>query len=325
MKYVIITHKDLDGIAGASLFTYCRRVNSDQLKIIFTEPSNLLKFLRKYYKKGRYLVIIDIGLNRAIHNELKDLDLSDVHIEWYDHHVWDQEWIKVLQDKRIDLYIDRSTCATGVVARNVCSDREMKVKYLVERVCDVDLWRFNTYESTFLFRYADLENSNRWRNKVFNLIKYFLEGGIEDIVSGIEEDVSKYVDEELRILSTLRSRIIKKDVEDLSLCIYFKEKSIPSTSIIGNAMLSICDIAVVIHESLKSLSFRSRKCNVREIAKIFNGGGHPRAAGAPLNIPFIYRVLSNISLDVVRKDIVEQILNRIESFKPHFKSLCTEE
>jgi oligoribonuclease NrnB/cAMP/cGMP phosphodiesterase (DHH superfamily) len=325
MKYIVVTHRDLDGIAGASLYVYCRKLTEDKLKLVFIEPSDLLKILRRYYKLGRHFVIIDVGLNNDAYNELKDIDLSGVHIEWYDHHVWDQEWVNVLREKGVYLNIDRSTCATGVVAKNVCIEDQNKVKQLIDIVCDADLWRFNRYESTFLFRYTDLGNSGSWRIKVFNTIKAFLEGVVEDIVSTIEEDVSRYVDEELKVLSEMRNEIIQKVVDGMKVCIYFKKRSIPSTSIIGNAMLSICDIAIVVHESLRSLSFRSRRCNVREIAKLFNGGGHPRAAGAPLEIPLVYKVLNSIGIDLAKKRIVEDVFDKIERFRQDLKNMCSAE
>lgn len=323
-KYVVITHRDLDGIAGASLYTYCKKISEDQLKIIFIEPNNLLKFIRRYYRKGRYFAIIDIGLNKDMYNELNDIDLRDVYVEWYDHHIWDDEWVKGLQEKNIALYLDRSTCATGVVAKNVCVEQGGRVVDVVETVCSADLWKFNRYESTFLFRYADLENKNRWYTNVFKIIKSYLENSINNIVSLIEEDVSKYVDEELKVISSLHSKIVKRYVEGISVCLYFKERPIPSTSIIGNAMLSICDIAIVAHETLKSLSFRSKICNVRELAKVFNGGGHPRASGAPLNIPFIYKLLEGIGVDTARRYVIDEVLKKIEGFGGDLKSLCIE-
>ncbi|MEM3979999.1 MAG: DHHA1 domain-containing protein [Ignisphaera sp.] len=269
--------------------------------------------------------MIDIGLNMDVFNELKDIDLSDISIEWYDHHVWDEEWIKDVRYKNIDLYIDRSICATGVIAKKVCLDQNDRVNKLVRIVCDADTWRFTSYESTFLFRYADLENKDHWRNNVFKVIKNYLESTIKDIIQYIEEDVSRYVDEELKTLSLLRSKIMEDKIDEVKLCIYVKDHYIPSSSIIGNAMLSFCDIAVVVHETLKSISFRSRKCNVREIANIFGGGGHPKAAGAPLNIPLVVKLLNNFGLGVANKYVIDEISRKIRKSKLNLRSLCSEE
>lgn len=324
VKFLIITHRDLDGIAGAALYSYCRKIPSDQLKIVYVEPSQILNVIRKYYKRKRSLALIDIGLNEDVFNELRDIDLSDVDIEWYDHHVWDEEWVEVLRSKNIELHIDRSTCATGVIAKNLCLEQSSKVNELVDIVCDADMWKFGRYESAFLFRYADLGSKDHWRNTVFKVIRSYLENTLKDLVQYIEEDVSKYVDEELKVLSSLPSKIIKERIDGITLCIYVKDSYLPSSSIIGNAMLSFCDIAVLVHEALKSISFRSRKCNVREVAKAFGGGGHPRAAGAPLNTPLVFRLLNNLGLDIAKEHVAEEILKKMVELRINLLSLCSE-
>lgn len=324
VRFLIITHRDLDGIAGAALYSYCRKIPDDQLKIVYVEPSQILNIIRKYYKRKRLLALIDIGLNKEVFNELIDIDLSDIDIKWYDHHIWDEEWVEVLRSKNIELHIDRSTCATGVIAKNVCLEQNSRVSELVDIVCNADMWKFGRYESAFLFRYADLGNEDRWRSIVFKVIKSYLENTLKDLVQYIEEDVSKYVDEELKVLSSLPDKIIKEGIDGITLCIYVKDSYIPSTSIIGNAMLSFCDIAVLVHEALKSISFRSWKCNVREVAKSLGGGGHPRAAGAPLNIPLVFRLLKNLGLDIAKKYVVDEILKKMIELKINIISLCSE-
>ncbi|MEM3980000.1 MAG: hypothetical protein QXF79_01925 [Ignisphaera sp.] len=36
MNLLIITHRDLDGIAGAALYAYCRKISENQTKIVYT-------------------------------------------------------------------------------------------------------------------------------------------------------------------------------------------------------------------------------------------------------------------------------------------------
>jgi len=146
---------------------------------------------------------------------------------------------------------------------------------------------------------------------VFKTIRNYLEGSIDDLIRYIEDFVTQYMDIELKVLSMLRSNIAEYDVDGVKVCIYVKERHVPSSSIIGNVMLGSCDIAIIVHESFKSISFRSKKCDVRELAKAFNGGGHPRAAGAPFSTSALHKILRNLGLDV-SKYIVNEILRKIE-------------
>lgn len=321
---VIITHKDLDGVAGAALYIYCKNIDKDTYKVVFIEPNNFMSTFRKYYKKGRNYVVIDIGLNDKVYHELKQIDLSSVHIEWYDHHVWESEWIEMLRTKNIEINLDRKFCATGVVAEHVCKKTTDIVKNFVESVCSADLWKFDRYESTFLFRYSDMYSSKQWYQNLLELFLTYLRSEISDLIKYIEDEVAKYVDEELEVLSSLNKKIVKINLNTISLCIYVKTKHIPSSSIIGNTILSKCDIAIIINESLKSISFRSSKCNVREIAKLFNGGGHLRAAGASLTIPPIYKILkiTGIGNNLVKDIIVNEVLKKISKNNISWEQLC---
>lgn len=323
-RVIIVTHRDLDGIAGAALYTYCKRCSEEQYKVIYIEPSELLKTIRKYYKKGRRYIIIDIGINKDIYDELRYIDLSDVTIEWYDHHIWEEEWVEDLKLKKVNIYIDRSTCATGVVVKNVCRDQLDYTKDIAEIVCGADLWKFNRYESAFLLRYSDLGNGSSWWNRVYRIIKSLLEENGEFSVDHIEVDVLRYIDEELMVLSSLDTKMFRTVFGNIVLCVYVKERHIPSSSIIGNKMLSTCDIAVIINEKLKSVSFRSRRCNVRELAKIFGGGGHERAAGAPLDIPIVYRLLKTVGLNTVKNLLFNKIVERLSKNDVDLRKLCQE-
>lgn len=318
---IIITHRDLDGIAAAALYVYCKKALQRSYRILYTEPDQLSKILRKFYSRGVRYVIIDIGLNRDVYDELNSMDLNSLSIEWYDHHVWDENWLKKLRAKGLNIYVDRSTCGTGVVAKSVCSD-EGRVRDLVEIVCGADMWNFQRYESTFLFRYADVENDDEWRHTVFNTVAKYLNGEISCIVDHTLNEVSRYVDVELEKLSLLPNEVEKILLDGISICVYVKEYRIPSASIIGNLMLSMCDIALIVNESLNRLSFRSSKCNVRDLALVFGGGGHVRAAGAPLKTPLLYKVFKSLSPEMTRRGIVNEIIRKIKEAGISLRDLC---
>ncbi len=305
----IFTHKDLDGIAGASLYLYCNNLEITNTDIVFIEPYQIRKYLRnKHLSNADKIVLIDLGLNSDSYNALASIDLRDIWIEWYDHHVWEREWINGLSARGVKLFIDATTCASGVVAKTLCNNA--KAMEFADVVCDIDLWLFRRWESNFLYRYVEAEDSDFWRYKTLDTFLMTLRGtDLRWLIENIEKYVEDYVDRELDTLSKLCSKIYKVRINDIDIAIYTKHHRIPGTSIIGNYVLNRCggDIAIVLNEELKSISFRSIRCNVRDIAKMLGGGGHVHASGAHLNVNLFQKTLYKVSRRLLIKYIVSKL------------------
>ena len=62
------------------------------------------------------------------------------------------------------------------------------------------------------------------------------------------------------------------------------------------------DFIEIINFSSNGVSFRTRKddVNLTKLAKVFNGGGHPKAAGCPIPNELKYNFIDEL-LDVSRK------------------------
>ena len=69
IELCIVTHTDADGIASAAITIYCKNVSS--YKVLFTEPTDLPKSLKKVVGlKPRELIITDLGLNTSTFDEV---------------------------------------------------------------------------------------------------------------------------------------------------------------------------------------------------------------------------------------------------------------
>lgn len=299
----IITHTDLDGAgsAAAALIAYERKI--EEATILFAEPYNIHEVIRDildHVTKGDTLVLSDLGPNKTSINEtvklLENIVRTGVSVDWYDHHIWPEDWQESMKTIGVRLTINTSTCATGVVARYATQyngkERDEYLEKLESAVCAADLWRWDHPLAPKLFRVADTrygEGPVEWRRR---LIEKFSNGILWD--NEMEEKLSEYLNRELANFNKILAQTYVAKGECVVAATY-KERGPPSNSFIGASLLSRynSDIAVIVRNN-GGLSLRSRSVNVQIIASALGGGGHPRAAGAKLNIPLIARLLGKV-------------------------------
>ncbi len=292
--YTIITHTDIDGVGAAALYIYLRGTKPKE--ILFYEPYELDKLAKKITKLNTYYIaIMDIGMNNIVfpkvYEALKNVIEKGATIEWYDHHVWNREWINKFNSINVRIYIDRSTCATGVVAKNAPRNKrdvdEDFVNELVKGVCAGDLWKFDHWRGPWYLRLVRRRDDPKWRLKVL----YTLSTG-KLWTNEFTENIVEKLDRELRAYNNLLDSFTILSISGYKIVLAPAHPSI-DTSFIAALALSRTnsDIAVVVADNGK-LSFRSRNVDVRELAVALGGGGHPRASGAKIKIPFKVRTLS---------------------------------
>ncbi|MEB2837310.1 MAG: DHHA1 domain-containing protein [Desulfurococcales archaeon] len=296
----IVTHTDLDGVGSAAVYLRLSGVEEGFATIVYAEPYNLdevLDNLQDNVDSGDRLVIADLGPNKAVFERVVEivssLSRKGVEVEWYDHHVWEPSEVDALSKAGVRIHVDRSTCATGVVARYYPEEHEAKADDVTERivsaVCAADLWRWDDPLAPKLFRVAGNRHETEWKTRLaFKLAKGVLWD--EEMAERLED----YVNKELAGMdATLRRVVVMGSAGSCRVAATIKEEGPPSNSIIGALLLSRynADIAVIIRPN-GAISLRSRRVNVQILAKELGGGGHPRAAGARVKIGLLTRLLS---------------------------------
>jgi oligoribonuclease NrnB/cAMP/cGMP phosphodiesterase (DHH superfamily) len=305
---IIVTHTDLDGVGSAAAYIRIARLEEDSYTIIFAEPYNLDKTLEELVgnlTRGDTLVIADLGVNRdtyeAILDSLKTIISDGVRVEWYDHHIWPPDEVNNLKSIGVNLFIDRSTCATGVVVRYASKIREVSIDdYLDEleaAVCAADLWKWDHPLAPKLFRVVGERGEEEWKA---SLARRLAKGPLWD--EDLSQKLEEYVNLELRGYDKVLRTIYIADREGCRVAAAFKENGPPSNSFIGALLLSRyqSDIAVIVRPN-GALSLRSRSVDVQAIARELGGGGHPRAAGAKVSIPRHVRLLGLLSKKMVSR------------------------
>ncbi len=321
-RLVLVTHTDLDGVGSAAVYLRLagRSVDDPNVSIVFTEPYKLVKVLKSVPSRAR-IAVMDLGPNASTFDELvatiARLREEGAAVEWYDHHRWDETWIARLREVGVSIFVDTSTCATGVVAKYASKlygvDVDDHVKRLVSAVCAADLWRWDDPLAPRLFRIAERyrgRKGDRWRR---SLVKGFSEGGLW--WPELSEALNEYLKREFEGFNYVLRNSIVIEAGGCRVAVALKKPGPPSPSIVGNALLDRLrvDVVAIVRTRGRGVSFRSRSVNVREIAVAMGGGGHPRAAGAPLQLPLLLRIITRLYPKVKLRYAAARIAEVVEA------------
>ncbi|MEW9492578.1 MAG: DHHA1 domain-containing protein [Candidatus Aramenus sulfurataquae] len=291
MDFYAIVHNDFDGTASAAV--YSRAVNSLPKKVWFTEPTKLHNLLAKLELRGvSDVMIADLGINAStfpsIVESLKRLVGEGAKVQWFDHHVWKEEWKSKLKEIGVEVYHDTSTCGAGVVHKYMNPNDEFSAK-LASADCSVDIWLHDDPMGEKLRRVVEGNRDFSWKEK---LIQTFYNGVLwNDEFQKILEDK---IDEELRGYQRLKKYFKVIEVDGKKVAVAIRWKGAPDISYAGQYIMTRTGAVVFASANGKAISFRSNHYEVRKFATRLGGGGHPLAAGAGLKLPLIYRVLRRL-------------------------------
>jgi oligoribonuclease NrnB/cAMP/cGMP phosphodiesterase (DHH superfamily) len=304
----IITHTDLDGVGAAAVALRLLERGEGEATILFAEPYNIDRVLEENLDsmdRGDLLVISDLGANRdalpRALESLSELSRRGVSIEWFDHHVWSPEDLEAVEKAGVRIVVDRSTCATGVVARYLMGPKRFEEdRFLSELeavVCSADLWRWDHPLSPKLFRVVgERHGGEDWKRR----LALKMASGIlwdDEMESKLEEYVNLELEGYTRVLATV---YVSRGGGARLAVAYKASRGPPSSSTIGALLLSryAADVAAIVRSD-GGLSLRSRKFNVQLLASKLGGGGHPKAAGAKIEIPLLVRLAGRLYPKIV--------------------------
>ncbi len=322
VRVYIFTHTDLDGVGAASV--YLRRIkrkygNTVEYSIQFVEPSSLHLALRNglpsEFTDETIVGILDLGANKStIYEIIKTLSMlpKNIVVEWFDHHKWEAEWINALDEIGVKVFIDTSTCGAGLVY-NYSKDTlgvDEDIGFFVEAVCSADLWRWDEWFSTYLYRVVGRfsgAKGDAWKRL---LVEEFTQGRFWS--DGLQLIVEDYVNKELEGYQRGLKNALLINIGGNKIVFLVKEHGPPNNSLMASYLLSKleADIAVIIRED-GSISFRSRNKEVRTLAVCMNGGGHPLASGGRVYIPFYYRLVRVVSRSLYYKLLRNRVISSV--------------
>ncbi|MCC7555953.1 MAG: phosphoesterase [Methanoculleus marisnigri] len=276
---VHLTHNDLDAVGSDAIH---RRTYGD----VFTVWSSVGKFLSLFDAvagspgRGDLLSISDLGYQQGVEQRLAKARSNGWRIEWRDHHRWKDEEIRAVDAKTSLLHVDVSTCATGIVARDLAPGDPV-AEEIARVVCDYDLWKHQDPRSKML---GQVVMRKGWREYVRD---NFVRGTIVD--ARIESEYSEIVREmERDIKKSIRHTTIIEDgryrIAFAPLYGYPSETAHAIREELGT------EIEVIVSSNGR-ISIRSVPPVSHIIAREFSGGGHPHAAGGTFTFTLLDRLL----------------------------------
>ncbi|MUN29542.1 DHH family phosphoesterase [Sulfuracidifex metallicus] len=304
--YYAIVHNDFDGTASAAV--YARAVGYLPKNTFFTEPTRLHNFLNKLELRGvKKIVLADLGANGSTIDQVTErlswIVSQGVEVEWFDHHVWKQEWKDKVTQAGVHLYHDTSTCGAGVVHKVKNPQDEFSSK-LASADCSVDIWLHNDPMGEKLRRVVENSPDYSWK---LHLVETFFKGELwNDEFQKILEDK---IDEELKGYKKLEKYFKVIDIDGKKVAIAIRWRGPPDISYASQYIMSRTGAVVFVSANGKSISFRSSTYEIRRFALEFGGGGHPLAAGAALRVPALHRFFRRIG---IRKFMMNWVTTRVE-------------
>ena len=263
---VHLTHNDLDA-AG------CDAIYRMKFGDVFTRFSSVSKFAKnleeiaKHAGNGDTLTISDLGYNSACAESLKKAKENGWVVEWRDHHRWTDEEINEITPLVKYLRVDTSVCATCIVRNDLLPD-DAHSGVIAKTVCDYDLWKHEIPESKVLGEVCTKRENLEAVRECF-LSGKVMNDEIREIYRGIEEEKNAAIKKSLKHTKIMQGRY---KIAFAPLYGYPSETAHAIRDKMGT------DIEVIVAENGK-FSVRSVPPISHLIAKKFDGGGHPPAAG----------------------------------------------
>ena len=282
---VHLTHNDLDA-AGCDAIHRMHHNNVFTIWASVGKFPHLLSALADVQGKGDTLSISDLGYFSGARDILEKALSNGWQIEWRDHHRWTPEEIASANDCTKYLKVDTDTCATGICARDLMPGNTTAGE-IARVVCDYDLWKHQDPRSAPLGQVCTIHaNLNPVRDRLARGI--LSDEWIRKEFAEIEKEREHAISKSKRRMIILGSRF---RIAFAPLYGY------PSETAHAIRDEFFTDIEVVYGKTGR-FSIRSKPPISHLIARAFNGGGHPPAAGGTFSFTFLDRA----SLALTRKN-----------------------
>lgn len=306
MKVKLFTHTDLDGVGCAIV---ARHVFGDSVDIEYNEYNEIndkvIKFIKEESDRYDKVFITDISVNenvaKVIDERIGDkIVLLDHHSTalWLNNYPW--AMVKEFEGFEVNGYTHeqyRKASGTSLFYAYLNQNYGLSNELLVELVEKIR--RYDTWEWTTL--YDDVHA------KQLNDLLYIV--GIKNFVNRFVKNPSiELKDNEKFLLNIEQERItnyIKNKAEELKRVnilkynagVVFAEQY---TSELGNELAKQnpdLDFIVIINVGAKKVSYRGKKDDIdlgKDVAKVFGGGGHKKAAGSQIDEKVIKELINKI-------------------------------
>lgn len=266
VRVVHLTHNDLDAVGADAI----HRMRYGGVFSIFASVSNfipMLELLAGVEGNGDLLSITDLGYRKGVEDVLKRVTERGWRVEWRDHHRWDEAEIARVRRYITLLHVDTTTCACGIAMKDLMPT-DAVAQEVARVVCDYDLWRNQDPRGAILSRVIT-RNENR------AYVRDALTRGIfiDDYIQSENARIVKEMDECIR--KSIRHLRIYSNRYRIAIAPLY---GYPSETAAAIRERAATDIEVLVSSGGR-FSIRSLPPISHLVAREFDGGGHPHAAG----------------------------------------------
>jgi oligoribonuclease NrnB/cAMP/cGMP phosphodiesterase (DHH superfamily) len=263
---VHVTHNDLDAVGADAI----HRMKYGKIISIFCSVGKFPSIIEQICNvpgNGDLISISDLGFQQQAVAPLKNLKKNGWRIEWRDHHRWKDVEIQTAGDIVDSLSVDVSTCGCGLCARDLMPG-DPQAAEVARVVCDYDLWKHEDPRSAVLGLVLQKRKNRDYVRDA--LVKGVLsDETIEREYREIRDDMETMMEksEKAAVVMGSKYRIVLAPLYGY-----------PSETAARLRKDLSSDMEVLVSPAGR-FSLRSVPPISHLIAREFNGGGHPNAAG----------------------------------------------
>lgn len=287
MKVKHFTHTDLDGI-GCGIVS--KIAYGDDVEIVYCDYHNVNDIVGDYVSSRKYLdydltLITDISVDEIKADLLNYIFNQGNKVVLLDHHST-AEWLNRYEWASVNPLHAENTKSSGtsMLYLYLSDNTNLIGHYLskfVELVRRYDTWEWQTkYNDLHAKQLNDLLyiiGRDRFIKRFLDDIKPTFKPEESTLLELEQEKIDKYIESKSK-------QIIEEQIYGRKVGVVFAERY---SSQLGNVLAERnphLDLIAIINPSY-SVSYRTVKDDVHlgEFAKIFGGGGHPKASGSQVN------------------------------------------
>lgn len=283
LKRIVISHWDLDGLAGATIINLYKKVSKTILSSITALTKYLATAITSIGRNGE-IWITDLNPQVRYVKDLRRILIEAKHrkimIYWFDHHEWDKEIYNSLIGFNDILWyrVDPSSISSDLVARYFDALDNSYVSELVDLAFDDDFF-INRYETTIMWR-----RILRWYGWPirYKALKSFIRGELRPawMLELYRREVKNIYENLIRETIGRADYVIAKNGLKFLIFQDVDPRVHPGEiTLIAKQNGLFADIYIIRYP--RGISLRSDYIDVSLIAKMLGGGGHRNAAGIP--------------------------------------------
>ncbi len=296
---VHLTHTDLDAVCSDAIV----KRKHGEILTIYSSVQDYGRYLDHLAaSSGRPLILYlsDLGGHPNVVNSLQALKLKKWHVEWRDHHIWDDETLKHVAQVIDYLRVDQQFCACEIVCQDLLPNDPIAHE-IAAIGRDRDFWINEDPRSEKL---STVVHNDVWRHQVAEFLSkgifsnQNIEREYEREIREKEKGIKRAVQRSRRI-DHVAVTISDHYASDVAALLRKQHRSEIEVIIRTNGVFSIRSVAPISNR----------------IAALFGGGGHPHAAGGNLHFSFIDRILFRLRTFQLEK--VQKLINAAATFMEH--------